>query len=196
MALNAFENAQKIAPRENMRHRIEHCTFTWEEQFQRMKQLSVYPSFLIGHIYYYGDSFRDKIVGEERANLTDSMATALKYDRRPTIHSDYNCQPIDPIRCIYNAVTRIVMKDGTVLNEKECASPEEAIRAITADAAFQCHMDDIVGTIEKGKMADFVILDQDPMKIDPKQIINIKVEQTWADGNLVYDAKGGVMKPV
>ena len=80
------------------------------------------------------------------------------------------------------------MKDGTVLNEKECVSPEEAIRAITADAAFQCHMDDIVGTIEKGKMADFVILDQDPMKIDPKQLINLKVMQTWMDGNLVYDA--------
>ena len=81
----------------------------------------------------------------------------------------------------------IVMKDGTVLNEKECVSPEEAIRAITANAAYQCHIDDIFGTIEKGIMADFVILDQDPMKINPKKLKTLKVMQTWMNGKLVYD---------
>ena len=83
-----------------------------------MKKLSVYPSFLIGHIYYYGKVFRDDIVGKERADLTDGLKTALKYDRRPSIHSDYSCQPIDPIRCIYNAASRIIRDTGEVLNEK------------------------------------------------------------------------------
>ena len=57
---------------------------------------------------------------------------------------------------------------------------------MTINAAYHCHMDDIVGSIEKKKCADLVVLDQDPMKIDPKEIINIKVTQTWFDGRLVY----------
>ena len=117
------------------------------------------------------------------------MNTALKYDLRPTIHSDYNCQPIDPIRCIYNAVTRIIRNTGEVLNPNECVTPEQAIRAITLDAAWQCHMDDIVGSIEKDKYADFVVLDKDPMKVDPKEIINIKVLQTWFEGKIAYELK-------
>ena len=144
-----------------------------------MKEIDVWPSFLIGHVYYYGDSFQDKLLGKKRADLVDSLKTALKYDRKPTLHSDYNCQPIDPIRCIYNAVTRIVRNTGEVLNPKECITPLEAIRGLTIDAAWQCHMEDIVGSIEKRKFADFVVLDKDPMKIEPKEILSIQVEQTW-----------------
>jgi predicted amidohydrolase YtcJ len=72
-----------------------------------MKQLSVSPSFLIGHVYYYGQVFRDKILGYERSKLVDPMKSAINTGLIPTIHSDYNCQPIDPLRCMYNAVTRM-----------------------------------------------------------------------------------------
>ena len=76
-----------------------------------MQELDVYPSFLIGHIYYYGEQFIN-LLGEDRAQLTDRVKTAIKYDRRPSVHSDYNCQPMDPIRCIYNAVTRKMKNTG------------------------------------------------------------------------------------
>lgn len=77
-----------------------------------MKQLGVSPSFLIGHVYYYGAAFRDKILGAKRANLIDPFKSALDCGLIPTIHSDYNCQPIDPLRCIQNAVTRIMKENG------------------------------------------------------------------------------------
>jgi predicted amidohydrolase YtcJ len=113
---------------------------------------------LIGHVYYYGAVFRDKILGAQRADLIDPMKSALECGLTPTIHSDYNCQPVDPLRCIYNAVTRIMKDNGEVLNYKECVSPYQAVKAMTINAAWQCHMEDIVGSLKKGKFADFVIL--------------------------------------
>lgn len=74
---------------------------------------------------------------------------------------------MDPIRCIYNAVTRKIKRTGQVLNSNECVTPEQAIRAMTLDSAFQCHMDDMVGSIERAKFGDFVVLDQDPMRVNP-----------------------------
>ena len=152
-----------------------------------MKKLRLYPSFLIGHIYYYGGVFQNFILGKERASVIDPMKTAIELGLRPTIHSDYNCQPLDPIRCIYNAVTRIMRNtEGKVLNEKECVTPYEAIKAMTIDAAWQSHIDDIVGSIEVGKKADFVILDNDPLEVDPTKLIDLKVLQTWMNGRNTY----------
>lgn len=71
---------------------------------------------MIGHIYFYGHVFKDNILGEEKANLIDPMRTSIKCGLRPSMHSDYNCQPVDPIRCLANAVTRKMKHDGSVLN--------------------------------------------------------------------------------
>lgn len=79
-----------------------------------MKKLNLTPSFLIGHIYYYGEVFQ-KNLGVERAKLMDPLKTAFQCQLRPTIHSDWNCQPIDPLRCIHNAVTRKVRPTGEVI---------------------------------------------------------------------------------
>lgn len=80
-----------------------------------MKQLNVFPSFLIGHVYYYGRAFQEHILGPERARMIDPMKSASELKLRPSMHSDYNCQPVDPIRCIYNSVTRKMKYNGEVL---------------------------------------------------------------------------------
>lgn len=118
--------------------------------------------------------------------MLDPMRSAVDLGLRPTVHSDYNCQPIDPIRCIYNAVTRNMKPNGLPLNEKECVTPYEAIKAVTIDSAWQCHIEDIVGSIEVGKKADFVILDKDPLNVQKNDLINLKVIQTWMNGRLTY----------
>lgn len=89
---------------------------------------------------------------------------------------------MDPIRCLYNAVTRKMRFKNEALNIKECLTPYEALKAMTIDSAWQCHMDDIVGSIEKDKKADFVILDRDPMAIPENDLINIQVVETWMGG--------------
>lgn len=115
------------------------------------------------------------------------MKTAFDLGLKPTIHSDYNCQPVDPLRCIQNAVTRKIKRGGKVLNSDQCVTPYQAIQAVTINAAWQCHMEDITGSIEGGKLADFVILDEDPLKIDPNKIMHIKILQTWLDGKITFD---------
>jgi predicted amidohydrolase YtcJ len=135
-------------------------------------------------VYFYGAVFRDQILGAQRANLIDPCKSALNKGLRISLHCDYNCTPLEPIRYIHNAVTRNIRGTSEQLNATEAISPMQAIRAVTLDAAWQSQMDDIVGSIEKGKCADFVILDRDPTKVAPMEIIDIAIKQTWMGGQL------------
>lgn len=188
MALKSFENAQQKNPRPDTRHRIEHSTVCHAEQLEAMKRLGVSPSFLIGHVYYYGAVFRDQIFGPARANLIDPCNTALKKGLRISLHSDYNCQPISPLRYIHNAVTRNIRNTEQQLNPAEAITVTQALRAVTLDAAWQCQMDDLVGSIEVGKCADFVVLDQNPYKVSAMDLIDITVLETWMAGIRRYVA--------
>lgn len=71
-----------------------------------MYQIGVSPSFLIGHVHFFGKAFKNEILGPERANKIDPLKSSYRNKLRPTIHSDYNITPIDPLRCVHNAVTR------------------------------------------------------------------------------------------
>ena len=74
----------------------------------------------------------------------------------------------------------------SVLNPAERVSVEEAILALTRDAAWQCHSEHEIGSLEPGKLADFVVLDRNPCAVDPKDIRDIKVLETWMGGCLVF----------
>jgi len=71
---------------------------------------------------------------------------------------------------------------GGVLNPDECISPLEAIRAVTIDAAWQCHLDDTCGSLEVGKAADLVVLERDPAVVSPDTLRSIRIHSTWLDG--------------
>ncbi len=147
-----------------------------------MKALEISPSFLIGHVYYWGDAFQNKLLGPERANLLDPCATAAKMGMRFTLHSDFNVTPIAPLRYVSNAVTRDMPQTGKQLNPGEAVTVMQALKAVTIDAAWQCHLDDITGSVAKGKFADSVVLDRDPTKTDLRDIMNIKITETWLGG--------------
>lgn len=186
--LNVFEAVLKQTPRSDHRHRIEHCSVLHGEQIARMQQLQVSPSFLIGHIYYWGKAFRDDILGPQRAALYDPCRSALAGGLRISLHSDFNVTTIEPLRYIDNAVNRVMHDGGEVLNPQECITVEQALRAVTIDAAWQCRTDDIVGSLEPGKYADLVVLDQDPLRVDPAKIGALKVQETWLQGVRRYQA--------
>lgn len=96
--------------------------------------------------------------------------------------------PIDPLRCIENAVVRDMREGGGVLNANECITPLQAIRAMTIDAAWQCHLDHLCGSLEVGKVADFVVLERDPTQGTPKDIGKIAIHSTWLDGERRFAA--------
>ncbi|MBH1508588.1 amidohydrolase [Stenotrophomonas maltophilia] len=186
--LNALKNVLARTPRADHRHRIEHCSVLHWEQITQLADLNVSPSFLIGHVYYWGKAFRDNILGPKRAALYDPCASALKGKLRISLHSDFNVTTIEPLRYIDNAVNRRMRDGGEVLNPDECISVEQALRAVTIDAAWQCRVDDIAGSLEPGKYADMVVLDRDPLTIDPAKVIELKVMETWLQGERRYAA--------
>lgn len=182
VTLDAYERALAATPRRDHRHRIEHCSVLHPEQIERMSRLGVSPSFLIGHIRWWGRAFRDRLLGPERTQRYDPCASALAAGLRISLHSDFNVTPIDPLRCVEDAVTRVMREGGEVLGPGERIPVEAALRAVTVDAAWQCRMDDIVGSLEPGKYADLAVLDADPTAVEPGCLSSIAVTETWVAG--------------
>ena len=188
VTLDAYEKALRRTPRPDHRHRIEHCSVLHDDQIQRMEELGLSPSFLIGHIHWWGTAFKDRILGEKRANLYDRCASALDAGLRISLHSDWNVTPLEPLRYVEDAVTRVMAESGEVLNGDERIPVEAGLRAVTIDAAWQCRADDITGSIESGKYADLVLLEDDPTAVDPTRISAIAVSQTLLAGDIRYSS--------
>lgn len=185
--LDAYEQARACGVSLARRPRIEHCSILHDEQIARIRDLGVSPSFLIGHVYYWGQAFRDNIFGPRKAALLDRAASCERAGVTWTLHSDDPVTEMNPLRCIHNAVTRQMWRDPEhALAAEECVPVEAAIRSMTRDAAWQCHSEHEVGSLEPGKFADLVILSDDPRKVDPLALKDIKVEETWMNGHKVY----------
>lgn len=186
--IDAYEAVLKAAPRADHRHRIEHCSILHPEQITRMRTLGLSPSFLIGHVRWWGKAFRDRILGPERARFYDPCASALQGKLRISLHSDWNVTQLEPLRYVEDAVTRVMNEGGGIFFPDERIPVEAALRAVTLDAAWQCRMDDIAGSLEPGKYADLTILESSPLKADPTRIGRIKVSETWLGGERKFIA--------
>lgn len=184
VTIDAFARALATHPRADHRHRIEHCSILHDDQIARMAETGLSPSFLIGHVRWWGRAFRDRLLGPERADRYDPCASALAGGLRISLHSDWNVTPIEPLRYVEDAVTRIMAEGGEVLNVDERIGAEAALRTVTIDAAWQCRSDTETGSIEVGKFADLVVLDDDPTAVDPGTIASIGVSETRLAGEV------------
>ena len=170
-----------------IRPRIEHCSILHDEQIQKMKELGVSASFLIGHVHYWGTFMRDSVFGPEKAQLLDRCASVEKAGISYTLQSDFSVTEPDMLKLIEIAVVRNTLKEPDfILAPQERISVESAIRAVTSEAAWQLMSEDIIGSLEPGKYADFVILEKDPRKVATTEISEIQVLETWMNGNKVY----------
>ena len=169
---------------EKRRLRIEHFTVTTPEQLIKTKQLGVVPGFTIGHVHYWGQAFNDQILGAPRAECIDPSASLKKEGVRFAYHSDSPVSPYGPLKYITQGVTRVWQSplQRKVLGPNERISVDDAIRAVTIDAAYQMMSDDKIGSLEVGKLADFVVLEKNPRATFAEQIGDIKVLQTWVGG--------------
>lgn len=188
MTVSAYEEALAGTAPNDRRHRIEHCSLGDEKNFERMAAMGVTPSFLLAHVYYWGEVFRDHIFGPKRADHLDSVASARHAGLRPTFHSDYNVSPMEPLRLVQTAVTRRMRTGGEILNVKQRVAVDEALRAVTIDAAWQTHSDNIIGSLEVGKYADLAILSGDPHTVEPESIADLKVLETRVAGETRYSS--------
>ena len=185
--LDAFAKAKAkgLDPAEK-RCRIEHCSILHDEQITKMQELGLSPSFLIGHVHYWGKAFVEDIFGPEKAAKLDRTGACEDLGIRWTVHSDDPVTEMNPLRCIENAVTRNMWRSDQLLSPEERVPVEAALRAMTIDAAWQCHSDHEVGSLEVGKFADFVVLAEDPLVVEPERLAQIQVLETWVGGRQVY----------
>jgi predicted amidohydrolase YtcJ len=170
-----------------LRCRIEHCSILHDEQIARIRDLGMGPSFLINHVYYWGQTMRDNVFGPEKVQLLDRCASVEAAGIRWTMHTDAPVSPLGSLHKIRVAVARDLWREpGNVLAPNERVPVEAAIRAVTASAAWQCHSEHEIGSLEAGKLADLVILDADPRKVEPTAISDIAISETWMNGVRVF----------
>lgn len=171
---------------QDRRLRIEHFTVNHEPQVQKAVKLGVVPSFTIGHVDYWGSAFDNHIIGSERAKRIDPAGDFKRAGGKFTLHSDSPVSNVGPLNYITEEVTRLwQLPPQKVLGPTQAVSVDDAIRAVTIDAAYQILADNIVGSLEVGKQADLVILEKNPRQTAPADIRNIKVKSTWVDGKQV-----------
>jgi len=168
------------------RMRIEHFTINTPEQVKKAAQLGIIPGFTIGHVDYWGSAFYNQIIGADRAKRIDPAGEIKRAGGKFTLHSDTPVSNVGPLNYITESVTRMWQLPPTkVLGPDQAISVDDAIRAVTIDAAYQIFADQLVGSLELGKQADLVILEKNPRKTKPEEIRNIKVISTWIDGKQV-----------
>jgi predicted amidohydrolase YtcJ len=172
------------------RLRIEHFTVTTEKEVALAQKLGVAPSMTIGHVDYWGEVFHDHILGPERADRIDPTGSLTKRNVRFSFHSDSPVSPYGPLQYISTGASRLWQKPPrTVLGAQQRVAVDRAIKAVTLDAAYAMFLDDKVGSLEPGKWADLVILDQNPRKTELTKIPEIKVLETWVGGKRAFAAQ-------
>lgn len=187
--LNVFEKLVTKPEDRKSRFRIEHFTVPTNSQIDRAAKLGVVPGFTIGHTDYWGEAFHDHLIGPERADRIGSSATMIKKGMHFAYHSDSPITPIQPLNYVSEGASRLWQaKPQKVLNPAQKVSIHNALKAVTIDAAYQMKMENDAGSIAKGKYADLVILDKNPLTTDAYEIRNIKVQETWVNGKKVYSA--------
>ena len=183
--LGVYEQVQRELPRRDPRFRIEHCTLLNHSLLERMKALNVIPAPFSGYVYFHGDVMH--FYGPERTQNMFPMRSFLDTGLRPTDASDYTASPADPMLWLRSQLTRRDM-NGNVWGANQRITLEEALRCGTIHGAYASFEENIKGSIEPGKLADLVVLDQDPFKTEAQALMDISVERTMGGGKWVYES--------
>lgn len=162
-----------------------HAQTTRLDQIKRMKENRMIPSFFPAHTYFWGDWHRDSVLGPWRASNISPMGWANSNELMFTIHMDAPVLFPDMMTNMWTAVNRVT-RTGKTLGEHHKISPYQALEAITINSAYQNFEENEKGTIELGKRADLVLLDKDPLDIDPMSIKDVQVLETLKDGVSIY----------
>ena len=154
------------------------------DQIDIMKKITMIPSYFIAHVYYWGDVHIENL-GKERAFKISPAKTTLDKKVTYTFHQDTPVVPQDMLQTIWCAVNRIT-KNGILLGYFERLSPLDALKAVTINAAYQYFEENKKGSIKEGKLANLIILDQNPLIIDPMKIKDIKILKTIREGQILF----------
>lgn len=186
-ALDTYERVLKKAPRENARHRIEHAQVVSPADIGRFVELGVIPSMQFTHCTSDMPWAVDRL-GERRIETAYAWQSFLDAGCRIPGGSDFPVESINPLLGLYAAVTRkdLSGEPPAGWNSDQCLTIEGALAAFTIDAAYAAHQEGERGSISPGKFADFLVLSDDIMKIDPSGIPRVRVLMTVLSGEIAF----------
>jgi predicted amidohydrolase YtcJ len=187
--IGAVKDATAKQGKADRRSVLIHSQTIRDDQLDQLKALDIIPSFFSLHTFYWGDWHRQQTLGEVRAARISPTATALKKQLIFTEHHDAPVVPPNSLMMLDATVNRVT-RSNDVLGADERISPYMALKSMTDWAAYQYFEDQHKGTLTQGKLADLVILDQNPLTIPSREIKNIQVLATYKEGNLIYQKLG------
>ncbi|MEI6740979.1 MAG: amidohydrolase [Gemmatimonadaceae bacterium] len=183
MYLTAFERAQKAFPRADVRPKITHGTLITDALVQRMKAVDAIPAMFTTYAYYNTDKF--PFYGEPLMRRSMAFRTLLDAGVKAAAGSDFSPGPFAPLMGIQGMVTRTGW-DGTTWGANQRITVSEAIRVNTLHGAYAAHEEGSKGSITAGKLADFVMLSDDPHTVTPERIKDLTIVRTVVGGQTMY----------
>ncbi len=181
--LDALEASASAHPREDHRTVLVHFGYAQPDQIERAAALGAIVSANPLYTTTLADVYAAEGVGRERTERMVPLAEAIRAGMSVSLHSDMPMAPADPLILMAAAVNRTT-PSGWTPGPDQRLTPEQALRAVTIDAAYSLRLEDRVGSIEPGKRADFTILDANPLTVDPSTIAGIGVWGTVLGGRL------------
>jgi len=185
MYLTALERAQRAFPRPDARPKITHCTLITDALVRRIKALDAIPSMFTTYAYYNSDKF--PFYGEELMQRCMAFRSMLDAGVKVAAGSDFSPGPFAALMGIQGMVTRTGW-DGTSWGLNQRISVADAIRVNTLHGAYASYAEGSLGSITVGKLADFVMLAEDPHTVKPETIKDIRIVQTMVGGAPTYTA--------
>ena len=184
MLIKAVKNAEIESDHRTI---MIHAQTVREDQLDLMKELEIIPSYFSTHTFYWGDWHIDSVFGIDRAMRISPTKSTLNRDMPFTVHNDAPVVPPDMIRLLWSSTNRIT-RSGKILGDQQKISTYDALKAMTLNAAYQHFEDDIKGSIEVGKLADLVVLSEDPLAMPAASLLNLKVIATYSHGKEIFKA--------
>ena len=161
-----------------------HAQFTRPDQLDKYVKYKFTPSFYTLHTFYFASAHVANR-GAKQAAYISPMRDAIDKGLRPTNHTDFVVAPLDQMFMLWSAVNRI-SREGAAVGADQRVTVMEGLKAMTINVAWQYQEQAMKGSLEPGKLADLVILDKNPLKVDPLQIKDIKIEETIKEGKTIY----------
>lgn len=162
-----------------------HAQTVRQDQLVRMKKIGMIVSFFLDHVYYWGDYHYESVLGPERAERISPLRMALDQGISFTMHQDSPVVPPDVLFSVHNAVNRKT-KNGRMLGGDQRITVPEALKAVTICGAYQIFEEHRKGSLAAGKLADFVVLDQNPLDVPSEQLKDIKILETIKNGKTIF----------
>jgi hypothetical protein len=189
MMIAAVRKAVAKYGMKDLRPVMVHSQFIRHDQVDAMKDLGMVPNFFTSHTFFWGDWHINETVGRERAFGMSPMNYANSLGMKFTDGADSPIVPPSIMDLVWTAVNR-VSRSGVVVGPDERVSPYVALKSVTDYAAYAQFEERSKGTLEPGKLADLVILEKNPLKVDPMTIRGIRVVETFKNGKSIYTASG------